>query len=67
MSELSMLYPTIVTTPSASTAPINMSAQKMIDEEIDDDDDAGSVSSDGARSPTTGMSTISANIFSSIR
>ncbi|VDM37751.1 unnamed protein product [Toxocara canis] len=54
MSELSMLYPTIVTTPSASSASLNMSAQKIIDEEIDDDDDAGSVSSDGARSPNTG-------------
>ncbi|VDK43100.1 unnamed protein product [Anisakis simplex] len=58
MSELSMLYPAIVTTPSASTAPLNMSTQKMIDEDMDEDDDAGSISSDGARSLNSGNSNV---------
>lgn len=61
MTELTMLYPAIVTAPSASTAPVNMSAgaahklhlHHQDDELLDDDEDLGSVSSDGGRSSAT--------------
>lgn len=65
MTELTMLYPSIVTAPSASTIPVNISATGIAtthklhnhhqrdDELLDDDDDVGSVSSDGGRSSAT--------------
>ncbi|EJD73681.1 hypothetical protein LOAG_18907 [Loa loa] len=66
MTELTMLYPSIVTTPSASTIPVNISATGIAtahklhshhqrDDELlnYDDDDLGSVSSDGGRSSAT--------------
>ncbi|VIO88521.1 HMG box family protein [Brugia malayi] len=64
MTELTMLYPSIVTAPSASTIPVNVSGTGIAathklhnsqrdDELLDDDDDIGSVSSDGGRSSAT--------------
>lgn len=63
MTELTMFYPAIVTAPSASTASVNMSAGGIVhklhphhhqDEDLlDDDEDLGSVSSDGGRSSAT--------------
>ncbi|EJW74157.1 HMG box family protein, partial [Wuchereria bancrofti] len=64
MTELTMLYPSIVTAPSASTIPVNVSGTGIAtthklhnsqrdDELLDDDDDLGSVSSDGGRSSAT--------------
>ncbi|VDN20099.1 unnamed protein product [Gongylonema pulchrum] len=61
MTELTMLYPAIVTAPSASTAPAHMPVgighklqlQHQDDELLDDDEDLGSVSSDGGRSSAT--------------
>uniref|UniRef100_A0A2K6VZ00 HMG box domain-containing protein n=1 Tax=Onchocerca volvulus TaxID=6282 RepID=A0A2K6VZ00_ONCVO len=67
MTELTMLYPSIVTASSASTIPINISSDGIArphklhnhnhhqrdDDLLDDDDDLGSVSSDGGRSSAT--------------
>lgn len=69
MTELTMLYPAIVTAPSASTAPVNMSAgaahklhlHHQDDELLDDDEDLGSVSSDGGRSSSTSKLTFVRN------
>ncbi|VDD96782.1 unnamed protein product [Enterobius vermicularis] len=56
MTELSMLYPSIVTTPSVSTAQINMQQQKIIDDDVDEEDDVGSISSDETHLQSTGQS-----------
>lgn len=67
MAELTMLYPSIITTPSASTIPVNISGTAIAtatthklhdhhqrdDDLLDDDDDVGSLSSDGGRSSAT--------------
>lgn len=55
MTELSMLYPSIVTTPSVSTAQINMQQQKIIDDDVDEEDDVGSISSDETHLQSTGF------------
>uniref|UniRef100_A0A0N5AFV6 HMG box domain-containing protein n=1 Tax=Syphacia muris TaxID=451379 RepID=A0A0N5AFV6_9BILA len=66
MTELSMLYPSIVTSaPSVSTAQISAQSQKIIDDDVDEEDDIGSVSSEEAHIQSTGQSAISSNCKSS--
>ncbi|MFH4980797.1 hypothetical protein AB6A40_007506 [Gnathostoma spinigerum] len=67
MTDLSMFYPAIMVTPSASTTTLNSSVPKFgADEEPDEEDDVGSISSDGGRSSSTGQSLGSTGIKMSL-